>query len=299
MLLSVKEEPFNSEDYLFEFKWDGFRSLLFKDDNEIYLQSRNSNNLTPYFSELKEIHKLIPKKHVILDGEICYFSSEQKQDFSVLQKRLRSKKKSVKKKYKTTYIVWDILEVNDTSLYSLPLQERKEYLKDTIQQENYLLQISPYILHKGKELYSIASDKGMEGIVAKKTDSPYVFARSDYWYKIKIWHYKEVVIGGYSKNKDFLLVGLNNRSHEPLQSSADLKYMGKVKILLDRAEYKALFNFLPTLKTEHNPFDERINTHTKNTEWVSPGINVKVRYTEITNKNHFRHGYAVKLLLDD
>ena len=290
MLLSVKEKPFNSKKYLFEFKWDGFRCLLYKKNDDIYLQSRNNNDLTSYFSELKQLKKIITADNVILDGEICYFSSDGKQDFSKLQKRLKSNKKFIEKKYKTTFIVWDIISLNNTPLHKLALMERKEQLKNVISKENQFLQLSPYILHKGEKLYSLAKDKDMEGIVAKKIYSPYLFSRSQYWYKIKIWRYKDVLIGGFSINQDFLLVGIKNK-----YVNSKLNYMGKVKIALNKAEKTALFNFLPSITTKTKTFPGKLNID--NIEWVKPKIKIKVRYTEITNKNHFRHGYAVELLI--
>jgi len=62
MLLTTKEKPFNSHDFLFEFKWDGFRCVYFIEKDNLFLQNRNQNDLLPYFLELKNIINYIKAK---------------------------------------------------------------------------------------------------------------------------------------------------------------------------------------------------------------------------------------------
>jgi bifunctional non-homologous end joining protein LigD len=289
MLLTNLEEPFDSEDYLFEFKWDGFRALAYINNNNLFLQSRNKKNLSPYFSELRKISGYISTNNVILDGEICFINPEGISNFSVLQKRLLKKdNKNYIEKYPCVYIVWDILSLNTEDIYKIPLIKRKKLLENVISNKGPLLQISPYILEKGKDLYEKAKSEKLEGIVAKKLNSVYEFKRSKEWLKVKIWQYTTVIILGYTNDSLSLIVG-----KEEAQNT--LIYMGKVKINLESSEKEAILKFFPSITIKNSFFSNKIRD--KNVKWVEPLIKCRVKYTEITRKNSFRHGYAIELIL--
>ncbi len=287
MLLTTKENPFDSNDYLFEVKWDGYRCLTFVDDKKIILQSRNKNDLSNYFPELNDINKYIKTENAIFDGEICYLDKTGKPVFSKLQGRLRSNNKSGVK-YPVKLILWDLLSYNKKDIYSQPLIERKQILEEIIK-KNKSIFISPYVIAKGKELYEKANLEKLEGIVAKQIKSPYEFQRSKYWYKIKCWKYINTYIGGYSKNGNSLAVGMFDNNQ--------FIYMGKVKISLSQEMIEALFRFFPSIISENCPF----KNIPKNSDlyWVKPVIKTKVRYTELSRHNTFRHGFAVDILYDN
>lgn len=282
MLLYTREEPFNSKDYIYEIKWDGYRCLAYIKQGKVILQSRNKKYFTDKFPELKEIPGLIKSNSAVMDGEICWLNKEGKPDFKKLQGRLSTinpdKKKSI------SLIVWDLLANNNEDIYHLPLLERKKKLAEVIKKENRLLILTPYINTDGKKMFKFAQDNRLEGIVAKEKYSPYEFKRSKFWYKIKIWQYTNVLIVGYSRNNTALLVGELAKDK--------LNILGKVKLALQENEKKALFRFLPSLHTDqlvrNKDFPDII--------WVKPRLKCQIRYTEVTRHNTFRHGYAVKIL---
>lgn len=284
MLLSSREEAFDSEDYIFEIKWDGYRCISFIDRSSIILQSRNGNLLNKNFPELSEIYKAITSKKVILDGEICYIDNEGKANFSKLQEHFKEKNPPYNSSIRL--IVWDILSYDNKDIYYLPLLERKAILEEIVKGEKGII-IPGYIKKYGKSLYKEAEKNRLEGIVAKKIDSPYEFKRSKYWYKIKCWQYTEVIIGGYTETG--LLVGKYRNNL--------LEYMGKVKLALDKNMEEALFRFLPTIIIDSCPFSKE--PVEKGPKWVKPLIRSIIRYTELSRHNNFRHGYAVKIILDN
>ncbi|MFW6022791.1 MAG: hypothetical protein ACOCQW_04670 [Halanaerobiaceae bacterium] len=284
MLLSTKSKPFNSDKYIFEFKWDGYRSITFIKNKNVILQSRNRNNLSKYFPELMTIDKNISANNAILDSEICILDNKGRPIFNKLQKRF--KYNTSPGKNKTVLIVWDILSYNDKDIYHLPLIERKKYLNDIVKTNKKII-ISPFINTHGIKLYQKAECENLEGIVAKKISSPYEFKRSKYWYKIKCWQYKNVFIGGFDKNKNSLAVG-------DYDCNKKLIYMGKVKLSLSNEMFEALFKFLPSLKKDSSPFINIMKLQDMN--WTQPFLKTKIRYTELTKKNTFRHGYAVEIL---
>lgn len=291
MLLKSRANPFNSEEYLFEIKWDGYRCIIFINNKEIYIQSRNGKNITQYFPELTGISDQFNAKHAVIDGEICYFDKRGKPVFSKLQGRLSSGNKNIK--YPVTFIAWDLLSFDRKEIYNLPLIRRKNLLSENINENNRIL-LSKYIKRKGKTLYKQAKKEDMEGIVAKKIDSPYEFKRSEYWLKIKIWKYTDTIIGGYLQDKTGLVVGKKFESNSK-SPHINLQYMGKVKLALPSNMKTALFKFIPTIAVEQNPFIEKPDI--KGVTWIKPTIKCQVRYTKITKHNSFRHGYAVKILL--
>ncbi|AZO96098.1 non-homologous end-joining DNA ligase [Halocella sp. SP3-1] len=282
MLLYTREKPFNSRDYIFELKWDGYRCLAYIKQGKVTLQSRNKKYFTYKFPELKDISDLIKTNNAVLDGEICWLNKEGKPDFKKLQGRLSTIKPD--KKESISLIVWDLLANNNEDVYHLPLLERKKKLAEIIKKESRLLIVTPYIDTDGEKMFKFAQDNQLEGIVAKEKNSPYEFKRSRFWYKIKIWQYTDVLIVGYSRNNTALLVGELDKDK--------LNILGKVKLALQENEKEALFRFLPSLHTEqlvsNKDFPDII--------WVKPHLKCRIRYTELTRHNTFRHGYVVRIL---
>ncbi|HLV09439.1 MAG TPA: hypothetical protein VKY40_04455, partial [Halanaerobiales bacterium] len=150
MLLGVRKEPFNSREYIFEFKWDGYRCLAFIDKGKLFLQSRNKKDLTPCFPEFKKLPDQLKTDSLILDGEICMLNDQGHPSFEALQGIIGSVKKRNRKN--ASLIVWDILAVNQKNIFSRTLMERKEVLNQMISESSLLIK-SPYIRKKGQELY--------------------------------------------------------------------------------------------------------------------------------------------------
>ncbi|MFW5995990.1 MAG: hypothetical protein ACOCQB_01855 [Halanaerobiaceae bacterium] len=284
MLLTTEERPFDSCEYYYEFKWDGFRCLAFINNDDIFLQSRNGNNLIDHFPSLSKLPSLLKESRLVLDGEICCITPEGKQEISLLQKKIQTKSSTSP----ITYIIWDILYRNGENTYNYPLKHRKEILEETVKIQDSTLQISPFYRKEGKKLFSTAEKENLEGIVAKKINSPYQFKRSEFWKKIKAWKYTHALIGGYTK-KGILLAG------EKIENQ--IIYRGKVKSILPDSERKALFGFLPRLKRASPPFffSEKLPPGSEKIHWVEAKISCRIRYTELTPEGKFRHGYVTEL----
>ncbi|MFW6035970.1 MAG: hypothetical protein ACOCRZ_06920 [Halothermotrichaceae bacterium] len=286
MLLSSKKKPFNSSEYIFEIKWDGYRCLAFIENRNVFLQSRNKKDLTQYFPELIEISKYIKCSRIILDGEICYINKEGKPVFEVLQGRIGSSKNKQHINYPVSLIVWDILSYNNKDVYNMPLLKRRKILKKYVT-ANHSLQISSYIKTKGIELFKKVKKNGLEGITAKKISSPYQFKRSKFWYKIKVWNYTEAYIFGFTKNYS-LIVGKKDENNNFIN-------MGRVKSAVNKNMKEALFRYLPEIITVNSHYSK--NSSAKDINWVKPVIKCEIRYTEITRHNTFRHGFITKVVL--
>ena len=187
MLLKEISEPFDSEEYVFELKFDGFRALVFATNNEVYVQSRNKQDLTKLFPELGEIKKIVPKgKKVILDGEIVSFV-DGRPSFSDLQTRIHIKDKKkiarVSEENPVVFVCFDILYENkDLTMY--PLLERKKYL-EKFEDNEFFVKVK-MVPKEGVKLFKSVCKMGLEGIVAKNIHGFYhKNERTDDFIKIK------------------------------------------------------------------------------------------------------------------
>lgn len=167
------------------------RCIMFADDKGIRLQSRRLNNVSYRYPELKKLRDNIGAKNAILDGEIVVLSSG-KPDFYKLQKRFRLCKPDKIELYAertpVTYVVFDILYLNGQSCLELPLYRRKELIAGIVQKSRSMMISDPFP-GQGIKLFREACKLELEGIVAKKADSPYLIGqRSKDWFKIKAKH---------------------------------------------------------------------------------------------------------------
>jgi DNA ligase D-like protein (predicted ligase) len=203
MLISDLKEPFNSADWLYELKLDGIRCLTYLDHKGTDLRNKRNMNLTPKFPELQTIHQSVKTK-CILDGELLVLKNGVP-DFYELQRRVMMsdffKIQLAYSKYPASYVAYDLIYYNDIEVIDLPLIERKHILQDIIM-ENSHLAVSRYIENNGVELYHLAEQQKLEGVVAKKKDSKYYFdKRSKDWLKFKRLVDEDFVVCGYVQNE--------------------------------------------------------------------------------------------------
>ena len=197
MLLSEVDKPFNDKDYLFEMKFDGSRTLIYVEPDNITITNKRGAFLNNTYPELLSI-KSIVKKKCIFDGELILvvdgFPSFRKlQERALLKNPLKIE--YMRTHYPVTFICYDIL-YEDKDLTSVPLIERKQVLskyKDT----DFFVK-TDYILEKGISLFREIKKLALEGIVAKKINSKYYpNTRSKEWVKIKNWLDEEFYVCGY------------------------------------------------------------------------------------------------------
>ena len=197
MLSRSATGPFNSDAWNFEIKWDGVRAIAYI-DHDISLKSRNDRELTGQFPELAELRTLAP--HTVLDGEIVVMSGGRP-DIQALLPRLQAGTGSaapVRVKNPVTYIIFDILEKDGKPLLDLPFFERRKILENSVREGPHVI-LSVPVEARGEEYYNAAIAKGLEGVMAKRKDSPYEPGlRSGAWLKIKAEKTCDCVIAGYT-----------------------------------------------------------------------------------------------------
>ncbi|WP_157304753.1 DNA ligase D [Chitinophaga tropicalis] len=291
MMATLVDEPFSREGWLFETKWDGYRAIADVRKGKVALYSRNHLSFNKDYSPVVEaVEKL--QHNVVLDGEIVILEKNGVTDFQSLQ-NYRSEKRG-----NLVYAVFDLLELNGQDLQDMPLVQRKELLKEIVEQLGDKRVIySDHVLENGEKFYKQAQSKGWEGIIAKQADSTYVQGkRVMSWLKIKIVDQQEAIICGYTeprgsrKKIGALVLGLYD-------NEGVLKYIGNCGGGLNSALIDELYTKMQPLVQKQSPLKEKIKTPTPVT-WVKPQLVCQVKFASWTGGNHLRQPVFLGLRKD-
>jgi bifunctional non-homologous end joining protein LigD len=288
MLARETNEPFDDKDWLFEIKWDGYRAIAEVNKNKARLYSRNGNSFeNNYPIVMDELMKL--NIHAVLDGEIVVMNDEGNPSFQLLQHYGNDPDHPI------NYYVFDVLSVNGKKTTKLPLIERKELLKKLLK-KNEVVKYSDHILETGKLFFETATEKNLEGIIAKKADSLYQEGvRTSEWLKIKHHHTGEAIIVGFTEptgsRKYFGALVL------ALMKNNELIYAGHTGTGFSDQKIKEMYALLKPLITNKSPFKERITTNMPVT-WVKPKLVCELKFTEITRDGKMRHPVFLHLRND-
>jgi DNA ligase-1 len=203
MLLHQIDKPFNNDEYITELKFDGMRLILSHFDST-KLYTRHHNEATTIFPELQQLS--LPYG-TILDGEVIVPDENGKADFESLMQRFHSNKSI----HQILYCVFDILYYKSVSVMHLPLLERKELIHDLFPSNIDNLIIVPYIQGDAVQYFQATQNNALEGCVMKYSESIYSpDTRSKHWLKVINYHYTNVFINGFRKNKFGLFLSFKN-----------------------------------------------------------------------------------------
>ncbi len=274
----LSDQPFSDPAWIFERKLDGIRCIAIKDGSGVSLMSRTAHRMNDQFGEVAEALEREPAEDFVLDGELVAFR-DGVTSFELLQQRHR-------RRVRVQYYVFDLPRLNGEDLRPLPLRERKARLRRALRFEG-TIRFNPHRNGEhGEELYREACRKGLEGVIAKRADSPYTGKRSRDWLKLKCHAEQELVIGGFTAPKgsrtDFgaLLVGYNEKSA--------LRYAGKVGTGFDQATLGELGAQLRELEQDESPF-RPFKPVPPGTRWVRPELVAQVAFSEWTRDGRLRH----------
>jgi len=291
MLATLVDEPFDSEDWQYEVKWDGYRALAFLNKGKAELFSRNNKSFDDKFYP---IHDLLSKwkLNAVFDGEILVLNEKGISNFGALQ-NWRSEADG-----ELVYYVFDLLWYEGKNLMDIPLVERQAVLNEILPTDDDRVRLGKVFKASGIDFFAAAQKMGLEGIIAKKTDSLYSpDRRSKEWLKIKVHKRQEVIIGGFTKNEDTsksfssLLLGV--------YEGKQLRYVGKVGTgFSDKVQKEMMKQFKPLIVDE-TPFEEipdvnkpsrfRPNPPRAKATWLKPELVCEVAFTEVTDDGVFRH----------
>lgn len=292
-------KPPNSDDYIYEIKWDGIRTLIALEDGHIRICTRNQNDVTQQFPELQAGDKAFRAACGLFDAEIVCLDTGGKPVFKkVINRLMSSGETTIKKRSLSNPVhcyVFDCLYLDGRSLINEPLSKRYIWLKDVIKKG------TPYrvseFMEDGESLFKAALAHDLEGIMAKKKDSRYLPGkRTDLWLKVKGRKTADCLIIGYTpglgeREKTFGSLHIAEKQEEELQ------YRGKVGTGFDEALMKEIAGRLEQLDTIKKPVQQKAPDENIST-WVEPKIYVEVRYARLTPDNMFREPVFVRLRPD-
>ncbi len=291
MLATLVDEPFHEEGWIYEIKWDGYRALAYLNNNNVEIRSRNNKSFNqkfyPIYDRLKNW-----KVNAVFDGEVIVMNEKGAADFSDLQ-GWRSEADG-----HLAYYIFDILWLDGEDLTRTPLKERRDILRSIIPEGDATLKLSESFDAEGKELFQLAEQFGLEGIIAKKEDSFYnPGIRSKEWLKIKTEKRQEAVIAGFTKNegtsKKFsaLLLGLYENGEfvfiGPVGTGFSTKLQEELlKKMKPFETTKCPFKVLPDY---NKPSRFRPNPPRAEVTWLKPKIVCEISFRELTKDGAIRH----------
>jgi bifunctional non-homologous end joining protein LigD len=300
MLAKLAKLPRDEERWGFEIKWDGVRGLMYVEGGRIHLESRNRNDITPRYPELRGLGGALGSREAILDGEVVAFDEAGKPSFQHLQRRMHlASDAAIRRRMKDTpvvYVIFDLLYLEGHSLLGRPYTERRAALEE-LDLNGAAWQTPGYHVGEGKALFAATKDQGLEGVVAKRLDSIYEPGRRPgTWLKVKNHRAQELVIGGWQpgegRRRDrigSLLVGYYDED-------GNLVYAGKVGTGFDDAELTRLAKLLAPLERPDSPFTGR--QPPRGAIFVEPRLVAELEFSEWTQAGTIRHP-SYKGLRDD
>ena len=285
-MLATPGEAFSRPDWVFEIKYDGYRLLAGKEHGEVKLISRNSNDFTAVFPEVVETLAALPYDDFLLDGEVVVHDAEGLPSFAGLQQRGRLTRAAdigrAAVQWPATFYAFDMLLFGDYDLRRLPLVERKRLLAKLLPSAGPI-RISEHIEGAGEAMFEQLKQMNLEGIVAKRADSPYTGRRSPDWVKVSA-----------RSNDDFAVVGYTPpRSGRTgfgalllAQRGADgWVYAGRVGGGFGARELEATTKRLEAAKEGPPPRDpERIT----GARWIEPAFVVEVQFKQRSANGRLR-----------
>ena len=283
MLAASIEQPFDGPEWLFEIKWDGYRAIAFIEGGKVRLVSRNQNELTHRYPELKDLPKVVKARNAILDGEVVALDEEGRPSFSLMQQRTGfrpgGKRGQVDAAVPVLYYAFDLLYLDGYDWRKVALEGRKKELASIIIPGDSLRYSDDYA-QRGKALFELAREKGLEGIVAKKRECPYQERRSSDWLKIKIRHRLECVIGGYTEPEGSrpyfgsIVLGLYDKQSR-------LIHVGQAGSGFTQKSLAEIWQLLKERETKTKAFYGEVEALRK-VHWITPDLVAEIEYAEWT-----------------
>jgi len=299
MLARLAQKPPESDDYVYEVKWDGIRALVALDEGEIRIRGRNGLDIARQFPELLIPEQAFRATSALFDGEIVCLEADGKPNFGNVIHRMQQRAEGgierAKAKHPAVCYLFDCLYLDGRLIINEPLTRRREWLQDAIKRDT-AYRVSE-VVEEGAPFFEAVKQMGLEGILAKQRHSAYLPGkRSDSWLKIKSQQTVECVIIGYTRGQ-----GDRERSFGALhlaQAQGDeLKYVGKVGGGFDEHSLKAVWAALQKLPRIKRPIKEKPLDDARSV-WLEPTLVCEVQFASLTKDGALREPVFLRLRPD-
>jgi bifunctional non-homologous end joining protein LigD len=296
MLASPGRLPEDDEGWAFEVKWDGARAIAYSRPGRLRIESRNLNDVTSRYPELRPLGRQLGACEAVLDGEIVTFDERGAPSFERLQGRMHLTSRSVvgrlAREAPVTYVIFDVLYLDGRLTIELPFHERRALL-ERLDLNGPAWRTPAYHVGNGRDFLAITAEHGLEGIIAKRMDSPYrPGERGGGWLKLKNFNRQELVIGGW-------LAGRGRRSgrigallmgyYEQDGGRRTLRYAGRVGTGFDESELQRLTAELAARPRRGSPFSGRGVQPPRDARFVEPELVAEIEFSRWTRERILRH----------
>jgi bifunctional non-homologous end joining protein LigD len=304
MLARAARLPAHGEEWAFEIKWDGVRAITYWQPGALRIESRNLNDITARYPELRALGAQLGTREAVLDGEIVAFDEQGRPSFERLQQRMHVSSPSIIRRLSSevpvSYVIFDLLYLDGHGTMALTYRQRRTLLEE-LELRGPSWQTPAYHLGEGRELLAAAAEQRLEGVVAKRLDSPYrPGKRTDEWLKIKNINRQELVIGGWLPGKGARAGGLGallmgyyepgdgdvtklDKGSRPLP----LRYAGRVGTGFDEHELERLGAELETHARDSSPFTG--TQPPREARFVAPELVAEIEFRQWTREGILRH----------
>ena len=290
MLARPGKLPTPERDWAFEVKWDGIRAIAYLQPGRLRLESRNLNEITDAYPEVRGLSGELGMQDAVLDGEIVAFDDQGRPSFERLQRRMHVTAPSAVRRLAAStpvvYAIFDLLHLDGRSLMGLPYSVRRERL-DELALKGPAWHVPAAHRGGGSRLLAATREQGLEGIVAKRLDSRYEAGRrTGAWLKVKHTLRQELVIGGWipgegrrTERIGALLMGY--------RENEDFRYAGRVGTGFTEKVLENLSERLAPLRRKTTPFDSGPKLP-RNAVFVEPCLVAEIEFREWTAERVMR-----------
>lgn len=288
MLAESRDRAFSAPGWLFELKLDGYRLLAARDGTAARLLSRNGNDLSSRFPEVTHALAKLPLSRLTLDGEVVALDDSGRPSFQRLQQRAKLSRvldiRRAELENPATFFAFDLLTVEDFDLRSLPLLARKTLLRKLLPPAG-LLRYLEHFETDGELLYQQVQKMGLEGVIAKRSDSPYRAGRSDTWLKIRTRQSEDFVVVGFTAPRG-MRSGFG-ALHLAQYVGGELTYTGRAGSGFSDTQLTEIRAILDQTRRPEPPCGGPIPKD-RSTTWTEPTLVCEVEYTEWTAEGLLR-----------
>ena len=280
----LEDLPRDHNNWSFEVKWDGVRAIAYVQPGRLRLESRNLNEITDAYPEVRGLIADLGMHEAVFDGEIVAFDKDGRPNFGRLQQRIHvSAPASVRRLAASTpvvYAIFDLLYLDGHSLMELPYQQRRARL-EALGLGGPAWRVPAAHPGEGERLLQATRAQGLEGIIAKRIDSSYEPGRrTGAWIKLKHTTRQELVIGGWipgegrrAERIGALLMGF--------YEDGELRYAGRVGTGFTEATLGTLAKRLHPLVRDTHPFTNSPKLP-RESVFVEPRLVAEIEFTEWT-----------------
>jgi bifunctional non-homologous end joining protein LigD len=283
----VDEAP-EGDGWLHEIKLDGYRFLAWIDragaKPSVTLRTRGSFDWTARLPTIVRALAALPVRTALVDGEVAVPRPDGTTDFEALQHALDATRDAPARFY-----AFDLVHIDGYDLTGAGVEDRKALLHEVMADVKNPLHYNAHVIGRGPEFFASAVESGLEGIISKRRNAPYLEGRSTSWLKTKTRHEQEFVVGGYTEPTSRSKVSIGGLLLGVYEGDR-LVFSGGVGTGFTDAAARDLRKLLGLVERDASPFATEVTGQPMaRVRWVEPRVVVRVAFSHWTSDGRLRH----------